>query len=115
MASLVNKTKQITLCPHVEIATSLWERTKGLLGRKHLDRDRTLWIKPCSSIHTYFMQFAIDVVFVDQKLRVTRIKKEIQPWKLIFSPLKSDSVFEFPSGTISDGNIEIGDQLHVDH
>ena len=45
-------------------------RAKGLLGRAGMDPGEALWIVPCSSIHTFFMRFPIDVLFLDEKLTV---------------------------------------------
>jgi uncharacterized membrane protein (UPF0127 family) len=114
MAKLINQTKSTPLAENVETAQSLWTRTRGLLGRSSLESGKVLWISPCSSIHTCFMRFPIDVAFVDKHLKVTRVKTQIGPWKLVFSPWKSKSVFEFPAGTLTLENIQIGDQLHVD-
>lgn len=114
MAKLVNKTKNIVLSSDLENADSHWKRMKGLLGREGLEDHRALWIKPCSSIHTYFMKFSIDVAFVDRDLKVTRVCQDIKPGKLVFSPLRTHSVFEFNSGNLKQQAIEVGDQLHVD-
>lgn len=114
MAALMNKTKNLTLCPNIEVATSMWDRTRGLLGRKSLSSEEGLWIKPCSSIHTYFMQFPIDVAFVDKNLRVTKIHTHVKPWRLVCSLLQSDSVFELSAGSLNSEKIEIGDELYVD-
>lgn len=114
MPRLMNQSKGIQVCSHLERADSMWKRMKGLLGRKSLSTDSALWIDPCSSIHTFFMQFPIDVAFVDKDLKVTKVRHHIEPWKLVFSTLKTRSVFEFSAGALNKEKIEIGDQLHVD-
>lgn len=60
------------------------------------------------------MQFPIDVAFVDKNLKVTKVNSNVEPWRLVFSTWKSESVFEFSAGALSREKIEIGDQLHVD-
>ena len=94
-----------------------------------------MWIKPCASIHTFFMKFPIDVIFVDEKLRVISVCENITPWKILNSAGKKmsffqyylqpstydlknyfqhTSVFEFQAGTLSEHSIQKGDQLYVD-
>lgn len=115
MASLMNKSKDILVCSNLQIAKTNWERMKGLLGRKNLSHDSGLWINPCSSIHTFFMQFPIDVAFVDKNLKVTKITKYVLPGRILLSTLRSKSVFEFSAGVLDQTKIEIGDLLHVDY
>lgn len=114
MAQLINQSKNVLLSSDLQKAFSLMARTKGLLGRESMEHHSALWIKPCSSIHTYFMKFAIDVVFVDKNLKVTSVRQNVSPWKLLFSTLRSDSVFEFASGVITTDKVQVGDQLYVD-
>ncbi|MEQ1664750.1 MAG: DUF192 domain-containing protein [Bdellovibrionales bacterium] len=109
---LWNTTKNIKVVDHIEKAETLFARTKGLLGRNFLDQNQTLWIADCSSIHTLFMKFSIDVVFVDRDFKVRACYKDVNPWRLILPVRKAKSVFEFAAGTIGH-NIEIGDQLNV--
>lgn len=114
-ASLIlkNLTKEQTLAKHVEVAQTLEARAKGLLGRKTLPDDHCLWIIPCPSIHTFFMQFAIDVIFVDTQLKVTAVKKNIPKWRLAWGGFKANSCFEFKAHSLTDHQIEKGDILYV--
>ncbi len=68
------------VCERGELATSLWKRTKGLLGRSGLADDEGLWI-PTSSIHMFGMRFAIDVVYADREGRVLKLVRGIRPWR----------------------------------
>lgn len=113
MAKLINKTKNTLIANHVEEARTFTKRGIGLLGRKGLATDQTLWIDSCNSIHTWFMKFAIDVIFVDDKLTVKAIYENVTPWRLIWPVWSARSVFEMSSGGIKSGHIEVGDQLHV--
>lgn len=115
MAKLMNKSKNILLCSDLNTADSFWQRMKGLLGKAHMLQTEGLWIKSCTSIHTYFMKFPIDVVFVDKDLKVTKVAQKVPPGKLLLSTLSSRHVFEFGPGCLNGNNLEIGDQLHVDH
>lgn len=115
---LLNRTRETEVANHVEIADSFWSRTKGLLGRDSLPAGEALWIQgsrlvACNSIHTYFMRFSIDAVFVDRDLRVTKIYRNLGPWRMTWPAPRAQSVFELPAGTLSVRSLEIGDQLHV--
>jgi len=60
-------------------ASHFLARARGLLGRERLDRDEALWIRPCGSVHTIGMRYAIDLVFVDAEQRVLSVKRQIEP------------------------------------
>ena len=110
---LMNQTKNFLILSELDIAQNFSSRAIGLLGKKNLSAETGLWIKKCNSIHTFFMKFAIDCIFVDQSLKVKALYKNIKPWKLIWPIWSANSVFEVSVGTIERMNIEIGDQLHV--
>ncbi len=114
MARLINLTQKQTLAGSVLKARSLWSRMKGLLGRDSLGPSETMWIAPCSSIHTYFMRFPIDVIFVDRKLRVKAYYFNVPPGKTIWPRWGYHSVFEFQAGALIEAHIQKGDQLHVE-
>lgn len=113
MAVLENKLTQKRLIEDLEVARTFWSRGKGLLGRKNLPESRALWIPRCNSIHTYFMKFAIDCVFVDKNLKVKAVYQDVRPGRLIFPVWGASSVIEMASGMTSKLNINVGDQLHV--
>ncbi len=113
MKSLMNKTTQQTLIPRLEVADTFKTRGVGLLGRHSLASEEALWIHHCNSIHTFFMKFSIDCVFVTKDLVVDDLVENVTPWKVVFPRWKSRSVFELPSGAISKANIKKGDQLDV--
>lgn len=111
--TLLNKSKKTQLSNKVVSANSFTERLVGLIGRRSMDINETLWISQCNWIHTLFMRFSIDVIFVDDQLIVCDIKQNIRPWKLSSPVFKAQSVFEFSAGTISSKKVNIGDQLYV--
>ena len=114
MASqLKNITKESTLSQNVTLATSWFARAKGLLGKKSLTLGDALWIDNCNNIHTMFMKFSIDVIFVDKKLIVKNIYRNIPPWRPLYVSWRAHSVFEFTAGSVSLEAVEVGDQLYV--
>ncbi len=98
----------------LQIADTLLSRTKGLLGKKSLSSGEGLWIKRCNSIHTMFMNFPIDAVFVDDDLKVVSVYHRLKPWRITRLHLRASSVFELPAGTLeSCGGLRMGEQLLV--
>jgi len=105
-----NETRGTTLAQRADIADSAASRRKGLLGRQQLDKGEGLWIVPCQGVHCWGMQFAIDLVYLDSKRRVRKVRANVKPWGLSAS-LTSHSVLELPSGTIKQTGTQRGDQL----
>jgi hypothetical protein len=94
----------------VEVATTRAERRRGLLGRDSLDLAAALVLSPCCSIHTAFMRFPIDVAFVDRDGQVTRIVRDLAPWRVAIAP-RSHAVVEFAGGCLSARDLRVGDRL----
>lgn len=113
--SLINKTQNRVLTDDLHVASSLLQRTKGLLGHAKLNANEMLWILSCNSIHTFFMRFSIDCVFLNKQMLVCSIKSRIPPWRLILPIFKASSVIEMAAGKALELNIQLGDQLHVGH
>lgn len=112
---LVNQTTGKTLIENLEVADTFWKRTKGLLGRKSLKEDQALWILRCNSIHTMFMKFNIDVVFVNRKMIVVDTGFNLKPGKVVLPVWRASSVIELSAGFLEKNPVRIGDQLNVDH
>lgn len=113
MTALMSKTTNATLIPRLGVAKDFVARGKGLLGRNSLSSEEALWIHHCNSVHTFFMKFPIDCVFVDRNLRVKKIYNNVTPWKLVLPVWGASSVIEMAAGTAAHLNIRVGDQLYV--
>jgi uncharacterized protein len=105
-----NVTRGAVLATRLEVADSGPKRNKGLLGRKGLDPGEGLWIIPCESVHTFFMQFPIDLVYLDRKNRIRKLRSAVGPWRLS-ACLSAHSILELPAGTIQNTKAERGDLL----
>jgi len=105
-----NLTRQTVLANCMEVADSGAKRSKGLLGRKGLSPGEGLWILPCESVHTIGMQFPIDLVYLDRKLRIRKVRSSVPPWR-ISACLSAHSVIELPSGTVLATQSRPGDTL----
>jgi uncharacterized membrane protein (UPF0127 family) len=95
---------------HVEVATSMWARFWGLMFRRKLDEGHALLIDPCSSVHTFFMRFRMDAVFLDKDGVVTKVAACMKPYRAALGP-KSKKVLEMPCGAAEAAGISAGSKL----
>jgi uncharacterized protein len=107
-----NLTRQTVLGTAVELASSGETRRKGLLGRTGLEPGGGLWIVPCESVHTFFMHFPIDLVYLDRKNRVRKVRHAVGPWRLS-ACLTAHSVLELPAGTARESGTVRGDVMEM--
>jgi uncharacterized membrane protein (UPF0127 family) len=109
---VLNVTRQTLLADALEVADSGAKRNKGLLGRKGLSAGEGLWIVPCESVHTFGMQFSIDLVYLNRELRIKKTRSNVPPWR-ISACLSAHSILELPAGTIHDTQTSPGDVLEI--
>ena len=107
---ILNLIRKTHLASNVEIAGSGGKRTKGLLGRKSLAPGEGMWIVPCEAVHTFGMQFPIDLVYLDRGLRIKKLRSSVAPWRLS-ACLSAHSILELPAGTIRESQSQPGDLL----
>jgi len=105
-----NLTRKVELADRAEVADTSAKRRTGLLKHTGLEPGEGLWIVPCESVHSFFMKFTIDVLYLDRKHRVKKIRPEMAPWR-ISGCLTARSVLELPAGTITRTGTVRGDQL----
>lgn len=102
------------MADHLVLANTAWTRLRGLLGRRSLAPNEALWMRPCSSVHTFWMLFAIDVVFLDRQLRIVKLVENLRPFRLTWPAPHTASVIELPAHAIARHNLQIGDELRVE-
>jgi uncharacterized protein len=107
-----NRTRGREIASEVEKADDYQSRSRGLLGRTSMTSRQGLWIVPCPMIHTFFMKFAIDVVFLDRSLRAVRVIENLKPWRLSPWVFRAHSVLELAGGALK-GTVAVGDQLDI--
>ena len=112
MAKLLNDSKNI-LIPDLKKALHFFSRAKGLLGTRELAPSSGLFISNCNSVHTFFMKYAIDCVFVDKNLKVKGVKQNLAPHRATFPIWGASAVIELSAGSIAKFGIKKGDQLYV--
>jgi len=100
------------VCDSCEVADTLWTRMRGLLGRRSLEQGEGLLLKPSGSVHTCFMQFPIDVVFLDGDMEVVGVSPAVPPWR-IRARRGAKAVLELPAGEADSAGIRPGERLSV--
>lgn len=108
---LFNETKQELIAKQVEMASTFWQKFKGLMFRGELPQESCLVIHKCNSIHTCFMKFPLDVIFLNKQHVVLHLIRDFKPFR--FSPIIKDAttVVELASGQIASSHTEVGDTL----
>ena len=96
-----------------EVADTSSKRRTGLLKHKRLEPGEGLLIVPCESVHTFFMKFPIDLVYLDKQRKVRKIRHAVPAWRLS-ACLAAHSVLELPAGTIERSKTAVGDILTVE-
>ena len=108
-----NLTRNTVLADHADVADTSAKRRTGLLKHTGLAEGEGLWIAPCEGVHSFFMKFTIDVLYLDRKYRVRKLRPHMAPWKISLC-LQADSVLELPAGAIAATGTERGDQLEIE-
>lgn len=102
------------LVPNIEVADGPLARMKGLLGRDGLGKGRALLLSPCGSIHTFFMKFPLDLVFLDRESFVTRTVYDVGPGRVVSGGAGARSVLEMEAGWFPRDAIRPGDLISLD-
>ena len=108
-----NQTRGSVLAENVILADTPQSRRIGLLSRSGLNNGEGLWIIPCQAVHTFWMKFSIDVLFLDHKLKVKRLYRQLPPFRLTRFVWGTRSVLEVAAGMIDESKTEQGDVLRI--
>lgn len=95
----------------VEFADNFLGRLRGLMFRRQLDTGRGLLLAPCNSVHMLFMRFAIDVVYLDEQLRIKKIVPNLPPWLGISFCFGAWGALELASGEATRLNLAVGQKF----
>ena len=110
--ALVNERNGAVVASVVEAAVDSRSRRRGLLGRDGLPERHALLLAPCSAIHTCFMRFPIDVLFVTRDGRVLKTVERLGAWRIALSP-RAFATIELPAGSLGHGELVPGDQVAI--
>lgn len=102
----------LIICNNMKEAKSFIDRLIGLMFKEPMKNYDGLLIRPCNSIHTFFMKYSLDVIFLSKNLEVIEIYRNLKPWRLTRIILKANQCLEMESGTLRNELI-IGDKLEI--
>jgi uncharacterized membrane protein (UPF0127 family) len=105
-----NQTRNTLLGDAVDLADTSETRRVGLLKHTRLEPGSGLWIVPCESVHTFFMKFPIDLVYLDKQRKVRKVRHAVPAWRLS-ACLTAYSILELPAGTAEKSGTQKGDEL----
>ena len=100
------------VCPECTIADSMFTRMKGLLGRSELGSGEGLLLRPANSVHTAFMRFPIDILFLDRELQVLDVRESVPPWRMVARG-GARAVLELGAGEVRRRGVAVSDALRV--
>jgi len=109
-AVVLNRDTSAILCERCTVADRPVSRLRGLLGRDGLAPEEGLLLRPAAAIHTCFMRFPIDAVFLDGELRVLHVARALKPWRGA-ARRRARAVLELRSGECDSRRVGVGDQL----
>jgi uncharacterized membrane protein (UPF0127 family) len=98
------------VCEHCLLAEKLWARMRGLLGRSQLEPGAGMLISRTGSVHTFFMRFPIDVVFLDAELVVVGIRADLGAWRMALQR-RAKYALELPAGQAARRGLVVGTRL----
>lgn len=105
----------MVLFSQCEITESALERMRGLLPKSSLGVNDALWITPCTSIHMFFMRFAIDAAFLDRNGKVIALYENLKPWRLSWMHPRAAGVLEVQAGALARHGVKKGEVLSLCH
>jgi uncharacterized protein len=110
---IMNKNTGTIFVRRLTKAKSFLSRFWGLMPRKYINGDEGLLLSPCNSVHTFFMSFDIDVLYLDSSMKVIAAFENVKPWRVL--PMKKGCryVLETASGQIEHTKTSVGDWLQV--
>jgi uncharacterized membrane protein (UPF0127 family) len=109
---VVNERTRTTVVTELRTAESFWENFIGLMFKKQIPERHGLLFQPARGIHTHFMRFPIDLIFLDRENRVTKVREGMRPWRFDFTI--AAGVIEMNAGTARTLDIRTDDQLRFE-
>ncbi len=113
MKQLALLRNDVILVDRLLVANGPLQRMKGLLGCKHLPSGEGVYLEPAPVIHTFFMQFTLDLIFLDASMRVTRYRRNARPFTIVHGGKGARSVVEVESGWLRSDLVGVGDKLDM--
>jgi len=108
---IINRTRQAELADRAWVARTAGERMKGLLGRDGLGPGEALYISPCTSIHSFFMRFVFDAVFIAADGTALHLIPRMKKWRMSKIVPRAAGVIELPAGALERTGTCKGDKI----
>lgn len=96
----------------IRLALRLGARMRGLMWRPPLEEGEGLWIVPCNSIHMFFVRFPLDILFLDEELRIVGLEHALPPNRLR-GHRRACTVLELPAGTLDRTGTQVGHGVSI--
>ena len=110
---VLDKDTGVTIIENLKLAYSFMKRLKGLMFDKQMQPQSGVHIKPCTSVHTFFMKFPIDVIYVDKEMRIVGLEQSLKPGEIGKRYKNVHSVIELEAGKILELGIIVGQTLKI--
>jgi uncharacterized membrane protein (UPF0127 family) len=101
------------LLANCRITENAWERMRGLLGHPGLANGEAMWFRPCTSVHTFFMSFPIDVAFLDRAGKVVALYHSLPAWRHTLIHWRAVSALECGAGSLAAAGVQKGQVLEL--
>ncbi|HXY15684.1 MAG TPA: DUF192 domain-containing protein [Terriglobales bacterium] len=110
-----NRTRHAYLATRLAVAGTHWSRFRGLMCTEasSFQAGDGLWIVPCRGVHTFAMNFPIDVVYLDSDKFVVHLEENLKPWRLARIKMRAASVIELPGETLKQSGTTVGDKIEI--
>jgi len=100
------------VCQKMIVANKMLARMKGLMFSTEMPDCDGFLISPCNSIHTFFMLYSLDLLFLDKNFKVVKAIYNLPPWRMTWLYFKAHQVVEMSAGTLKKG-LRVGDSLEA--
>lgn len=110
---VINSDNGAVIADKIKKADTFWHRLVGLIPYSNLPEGEGIILAPCQSVHTLFMRFTIDILYLDRDWRVLATFPGVKPWRLLPLNWRCRYVLEVPSGSIFNSRTEVGHRLFL--
>jgi uncharacterized membrane protein (UPF0127 family) len=108
-----NVSKQAFVSLGVKVADTPWKRLRGLLGKVRLLPNEGMWVVPSRGVHTIGLLFSIDLIYLDQHMRVVNLVEDLGPFRFAPFSFQAESVLELPHRAVYESGTQLGDEMVV--
>lgn len=112
MKQIIDSLTGTILFSNASIADSFFKRLLGLMFRKEMNEEEILIFHRAGLIHTCFMRFPLDIIFLDNEMKVIKLCETVKSWRVV-GCTKSEYTIECEGGQIITKNIKVGQTIQI--